>query len=119
VLQDLDKEDPFHHATVELLAPLAVSPSGAPGSFPYALDRQAREADARGAGFTDVRYSESRWSFSLTSEEIGKLYEGFANVQRLEAAARSRILDQLVQITDERFGGVVERNVTSCSYRLF
>lgn len=118
VFHDPDRYDAFHHATNALLAPLAVSPSGAPNSLPFALDRHAREADARCAGFTTISYSESRWSFALETEQIGKLYEGFSQIQRLDGASRAKVLDELKRIADEQFGGVVERHVVSCLYRL-
>ena len=118
VFQDLDRADPFHDATAQLLAPLAVSPSGAPDGIPFALDRDARRADALRAGFEHVTYSESRWSFLLDTEQTGKLYEGFSHIQRLDAAARTLLIEKLKRIADEEFGGRVERNVTSCLYRL-
>lgn len=118
VLQDLDKPDPFHEATEALLSPLAASPSGRPNAIPFALDRAAREADARRGGFDEVTYSESRWSFQLRTEQVGQLYEGFSPIQRLDADARKTLLDALMRIAETQFGGVVERNVTSCMYRL-
>ena len=118
VLQDLDKPDPFHDATEALLSSLAVSPSGRPNAIPFALDRVAREADAKSAGFQQVTYSESRWSFRLRTEQVGQLYEGFSQIQRLDEDARKAILGELMQIAETRFGGVVERNVTSCLYQL-
>jgi SAM-dependent methyltransferase len=117
VLQDLDKADLFHAATQQVLSGLAISPSGAPNSLPFALDRVAREADLRGAGF-EVEYTESKWTLVLDTERVGKLYEGFSPIQRLEARARAEILAELVAIADEQFGGRVERNITSCLYLL-
>jgi SAM-dependent methyltransferase len=116
VLQDLDKKDPFHDATEQLMASLPVF--GAPNSIPFPLDRAAREVEARRAGFERVSYSESRWSFVLDTWQVGKLYESFSHIQRLEEAARSSLIDQLKKIADDEFGGRVERNVTSCLYRL-
>jgi SAM-dependent methyltransferase len=118
VFQDLDKEDPFHDATRQILAPLSVSPSGAPDSIPFALDRTAREADAQQAGFSSVTYSESRWSLVLDTEQVAKLYEGFSHIQRLDNAARSTVIDGIRKIAADEFGGRVERNMTSCLYRL-
>lgn len=117
VFQDLDKPDAFHDATADLLSPLAAPPSGAPDTIPFALDRRAREADAEQSGFGTAAYSESRWSFQLTSEQVGKLYEGFSPIQRLEPEARTRLLDALMTIAESQFGGTVERNVTTCLYR--
>ena len=118
LLQDLDKEDAFHEATESLLAPLATSPAGAPNALPFALDRNARETEALSSGFTGVEYSESRWTLTLDTQQIGKLYEGFSPVQRLDPDHRSELLQQLMTIADQKFNGTVERNVTSCLYLL-
>lgn len=118
VLQDLDKDDPFHDATKDLLASLADSPSGAPDSTPFALDRGAREADARAAGFEQISYKESRWSYVITTEQVGKLYEGFSSIQRLDDDSRQNLLQKLMMIADEQFDGRVVRNMTSCLYQL-
>lgn len=118
VLRDLHKRDSFHDATEQLLSSLAVSPSGAPNTIPFALDRQSREAEAKIGGFRDVSYAESRWSYQLTTPEVGKLYEGFSHIQRLDSDSRERILEELMRIAEEQFDGVVERNVTSCLYLL-
>ena len=118
VLQDLHKDDPFHDATTSLLSKLAVSPSGAPDTIPYALDRKAREADARAAGFESVDYFESRWTLVIGTEHVGKLYEGFSHIQRLDPASRANLLAELMHIADSQFNGRVERNITSCLYLL-
>ncbi|MDH3645020.1 MAG: class I SAM-dependent methyltransferase [Gammaproteobacteria bacterium] len=116
VFQDLDKRDRFHEATRSILSGLAASPSGAPDQLPFALDRAAREADLRNAGFTEVAYHESRWTLHLDSSQLRLLYEGFSSVARLPEAERGRLLDALVDIAERRFGGQVERNMTSCLY---
>lgn len=118
VLQDLDREDRFHEATDHLLSELAVSPSGAPNTIPFALDRQARQADMRAAGFNNVEYSESKWTVVLDTDQVGKLYEGFSSIQRLDAQSRSKVLNDLMEIADTQFDGRVERNVTTCLYVL-
>ncbi len=116
VLQVLGKDDPFHDATTSLLAPLSASPSGAPDSLPFGLDQDARAHDARQAGFSEVDYEETRWSYSLSTTQVGKLYEGFSQVQRMPERGRNELLEQLMQIADSDFGGKVERNVTSVMY---
>ena len=47
VFTDLDREDPFHDATLPLFGDQAISPSGAPDAIPFALDRAAREVGVR------------------------------------------------------------------------
>ena len=116
VLQDLDKPDAFHDATASLLAPLATSPSGAPKSLPYALDRTARQADAKAAGFNRIEYHESRWTHRITAQQVGELYEGFSHIQRLDPVARTSLLSRLVEVAESQFNGLVERNVTTSLY---
>ena len=116
VLSDMHKEDLFHEATVGLFSPLAVGPSDQPGTVPFALDRAAREAEANAAGFKATEYLESRWSHVLNTDEVGKLYESFSHIQRLDGDTRARLLDELAAIADTQFNGEVVRNVTSCLY---
>ena len=116
VLRDLDKEDLFHDATQSLLAPLAVAASEKSDKLPFALDREARQAEAKGAGFAKIEYLESRWSLELKTDEVGKLYESFSHIQRLDAAPRAKLLDALMTIADTQFNGKVVRNITSCLY---
>jgi len=117
VLQDLDKEDRFHDATAHLLHALAVGPTGAPDSIPFALDRRAREADfERSGAFEAVRYYETRWTHTLDARGTGHLYEGFSAIQRLDTARRQALLRALIDIAERQFGGTVERNVTSVLY---
>ena len=116
VLGDVDKEDLFHDATQRLLAPLAVGPSENRDTVPFALDRASREAEATAAGFKKTEYRESRWSLVLPTDQVGKLYESFSHIQRLDADARSKLLDELMTIADTQFNGKVVRNITSCLY---
>jgi SAM-dependent methyltransferase len=117
IFGDLDRPDPFHDATRELLADTAISPSGAPDAIPFGLDRAAREAEfARSGEFAEVVYAESKWTLTLDTARVGKLYEGFSHIQRMPALARERLLVQLMEIADAEFGGRVERNVISPIY---
>lgn len=118
VLTVLGEPDAFHDATQALLAPLSESPSGAPDRVPFALDRSARENDARSAGFERVDYFESTWTVALNTERVGKLYESFSHIQRLAPDARAKVLTQLMEVAEREFAGRVERNVTSCLYLL-
>jgi SAM-dependent methyltransferase len=116
VFQILDKQDAFHEATHELLAQLATSPSGVAGAMPFALDRVQRESALGAAGFMEIEYIESRWALTLSTRQVGTLYEGFSSIQRLPGNERRRILDELMNISDARFDGRVERNMTTCLY---
>jgi len=116
VLSDADKEDLFHNATQSVLSPLAMNPLEKPDSVPFALDREARQAGAKAAGFQNTEYFESRWSVVMSTDEIGKLYESFSHIQRLDADSRAKVLNELRDIADRQFGGKVVRNITTSLY---
>jgi SAM-dependent methyltransferase len=117
VFQVLGAADPFHDATFALLADLATTPSGAPNSVPFALDTQARKAGFADTGlFEEVEQFEMRWTLQLTAAEVGKLYEGFPQIQRLPDDRREQLIKQLVGIAETQFGGHVERGMTSVLY---
>jgi SAM-dependent methyltransferase len=113
----LHKVDPFHEATKHLLAHLAASPSGAPDAIPFALDRQAREAEFLQDGrFGLTAYLEIQWTLQLNARQVGLLYEGFSSIARLSEPERNKLLQQLMQIADTTFNGLVERYMTSPLY---
>lgn len=117
VFADPNREDPFHDATMSILSDLAVSPSGAPDTIPFALDRSAREADfARTGRFGSVEYAQTRWTYVLDAAQVRALYESFSHIQRLPPAQRESVLDQLTDVAQTQFGGRVERNMTSPIY---
>jgi SAM-dependent methyltransferase len=117
VFGDADREDPFHVATLSLLADQAISPSGAPDAVPFALDRAAREAEfARCGAFEPIVYFETRWTLVLDTARVGRLYEGFSHIQRLPQSQRESLLQRLMEIAQTQFGGAVERNVVSPIY---
>ena len=117
VFQQLGEEDEFHEATRSLLSPLASSPSGAPDTVPYALDREQRTAELRSAGFDQISYEQAQWSYSISTAQVGELYAGFSSIQRLPESERDRLLEKLMAIADSRFSGKVTRNMTTCLYQ--
>ena len=117
VFTDLDREDPFHDATLPLFGDQAISPSGAPDAIPFALDRTAREAEfARNGAYGPVTYFETRWTLVLDTARVGRLYEGFSHIQRLPRPERDALLQRLMEVAQTQFGGRVERNMTSPIY---
>lgn len=117
VFSDPERDDPFHHATKSFLAPLAVSPFDEPDTVPYALDRDARETElSRSGKFESVVHAVTRWTLVLDPSQVGRLYGGFSNIQRLPADRRAEILRQLEEVARVEFGGRVERNMTSPLY---
>ena len=117
VFQNLHKSDAFHEETRPLLAHLATSPSGPPDTVPFALNRQAREAEFLRTGKFEVSaYLEVQWTLQLNTVQVGLLYEGFSLIARLPELERNEILHQLMNIADTKFDGIVERNMTSSLY---
>jgi SAM-dependent methyltransferase len=116
VFQVLDRHDAFHGATYSLLAQLASSPSGESQDIPFALNRMQRETALADAGFQAIQYTESHWTLTLDTAQVGTLYESFSSIQRLPEDERRSLLDALMRISDERFDGRVERHMTTCLY---
>jgi hypothetical protein len=117
VFQDPGKDDAFHHATRDVLEDLVPSPSGAPDTVPFALDRRARETELTSSGAFELRaYLEVRWTLSLDTAAMRDLYSGFASIARLPEEPRARLLDRLAHIADAEFAGQVIRNMTSPLY---
>jgi SAM-dependent methyltransferase len=117
VFQNLHQPDPFHEATKSFLAHLAASPSGAPDTIPFALDRRAREAEFLQTGKFEVRaYLEVQWTLQLNTAQVGLLYEGFSSIARLSEVMRNEILNRLMDVADTKFDGIVKRNMTSPLY---
>ena len=115
--QDLTKADPFHEATQLLLADLSASPSNLPNEIPFALDRQAREAEfLSGESFELAVYLEIHWTLTLDSQQVRQLYESFSQIARLSLGERTEILDALVKVAESEFKGIVKRNMTTPLY---
>jgi SAM-dependent methyltransferase len=106
--------DPFHDATVGILAGPA-SPSAGKGGTPFALDAAARIAaiDATGA-FERVLYQTSHWPLYLTADQSVALYATYSNVVAMPDF--SRALAELHRVAETQFGGRVTRNMTTILY---
>lgn len=117
VFQNPNLADPFHNATTELLSQLPDSPSGAPDTLPFALDRNARERELTAHGqFSLISYQQQHWPLILTCQEVRSLYGGFSGLSRLSTPARTTLLDELERIASEDFDNAVTRNMTSVIY---
>ena len=115
--QDLSKADPFHEATARLFRGISTSPSHRPNEIPFALDRQAREAEfLRGARFALAVYLELHWTLTLDTQQMRLLYESFSQIARLPSEERTALLDALVQVAEAEFKGIVNRNLTTPLY---
>lgn len=118
VFGDPREPDPFHEATVRLLAGQATSPSHPTASpLPFALDFDARRADFRKAGADEeFALEEIRWTLVLTPDRVRSLYATYSSVSRLADAERGRLLDALAATAEHEFGGRVERRMVTPVY---
>lgn len=117
VFGDPDRADPFHDATQTILQPLSNSPSDPKDKLPHALDRMARlqEFD-RTEQFESAVCEFYPWTLTLDVAGVGALYGTFSGINRLPGEKRQRVLEQLMAVAEEKFGGRVERNMVTVVY---
>ena len=117
VFGDPERADAFHDATQRILQPLAVSPSDTRQYTPFALDIAARLGDFADTGqFEPPVYQFYPWTLVLNTAQVGALYGTFSGINRLSTEERQRILEQLMAVAEQQFGGTVERNMVSAIY---
>lgn len=117
VFGDPANMDAFQHRTQALFNQLSLSPSHVAGfNRPFALDKDMRITELQSAGFRDVFYEEIKWSPILTTRQVVDLTATFSPVSRLPEEERKRFLNQIEEIANEEFGGVVQRNFVTAIY---
>lgn len=117
VFGDPTRPDPFHAALDALLqriepdlADRAESGASHVPLLPYALDTDARIAEIDASRrFGPVVYERIEWTGRHPVAELRALFASFSPWLALPVERRTRALDALVRLADERFGGVVER----------
>ena len=116
LFRDDTRRDEFHEATQRVFD--AIPGQRAASDRPLgALDRLARVEEFLETGrFVSVSIDVRRWKIELDPTGVRSLYAGFSTIQRLPSEQRSKVLDQLVDIAEREFGGVVERGMTTPSY---
>jgi hypothetical protein len=110
--------DPFHDATVSFLERLGRNPSaGASGIWPFALEQDARLSDLGAEHLYDrIEVDLTRTTIVLSPEEVRGLYATFSTITMLSRDMRTRVLDELVRIATDEFGGRVERHLVTVLY---
>jgi len=109
--------DRFQEATDHLFVDTPDSPShGQPGRPPFSLDQDARLNDLATAGFDDARVDVWTWTAVYDTARVVALYETFSPIQALAPARREAFMRALARIADERFGGRLERPITTALY---
>jgi SAM-dependent methyltransferase len=117
VFGDPERDDPYHEATQRVLEPLSRSPSDPHDAIPFALDATARISEIVDTGaFDEPSYTAHRWELWLSTQQVGALYATFSSIARLPADQRHLILDQLMEIAEQDFGGRVARNMVTPVY---
>ena len=81
--------------------------------LPFGLDSAARGADFAAAGLVADPAEVIRWTLRLDAHAMRRLYATYSNVIALPPEARKRLLDGLVEVAEQQFGGAVERNMAT------
>ena len=118
VFGDPLQPDEFHTATHSLLAHLDRSPSNSSdGQPPFALDIDRRIARLRSLGtFDNITSDIMRWTTTLDTDKVMKLYATFPSINRLQFPERQRLLGELGRIADSDFGGLVALSMVTPLY---
>ncbi|MCU1426486.1 MAG: hypothetical protein JWL83_486 [Actinomycetia bacterium] len=115
VFGDPGRADPFHDATKDLVGD--GSNADEPGRPQFELDVAARQFDlVQRAGLVDVEAELLPWTVRMSSMELRALYASMIAVRRRPQPEQQRVLDTLVSIADDEFGGVVERPFVTSLY---
>jgi SAM-dependent methyltransferase len=117
VFGDEDGRTPFMQATHHLFEPLAQSPSsGLDGRPSFALDAEQRLVDLEAAGFADAERELVDWRLTLDTARLRRLYATYSPIASLDEAQRTALLDEVVRIASEQFGGTVEHPARTVLY---
>jgi SAM-dependent methyltransferase len=107
VFSDPYREDPLLAAAgaqlgVELRNPL--------GASAYEVDREARCADLeQGAGLVDVTAELIAWNLAVDAERARTLFATMIMIRQLPDEQRTRVLDTVADLVNDRFGGSADR----------
>ena len=116
VFGDPDRTDPFREATKDLLAE-TVGPPGGRDRPQFELDVSERKSDlSSGAGLAGAGAELIRWTARLDPPQVRALYGSMIAIRRRPEAERGRLLDGLVAVARDEFGGVVERPFVTALY---
>jgi len=111
IFGDPERHDAFHEATQRVLS----GNSPVPPPFALEVGDRVRDIEAVGA-FGPVAFERVRWSRTFSSQEIRSLYGSFSSLAKLPEEPRERLLDELVRVAEDEFGGRVERPLVSAVY---
>ncbi len=118
VFGDPGRPDPFHEATMGVLAGVKTGTDRNPvWKHPYGLDVAARLAEIEAAGaFQDAAFTRFDWTLVLSAAEVRALYATYSQFAALTETERNRRLDGIEAIAAQGFGGRVERHMVTALY---
>jgi len=114
---DERRHDAFHEATVGLLGE-SRSPSAGPANGPsFGEDHPRRAAELRTAGhFENIAFDAQSWTLTLDAQGVRALYATYSEINARPPDERERVLDELVEIAERKFGGRVARNMITAMH---
>ena len=98
-----------------LLHDLALPPSATLHRH-YSLDEQVHCKSLADAGFRSIEYRLYRSERELTTDAILALYKSYSFVRVLPAERRTRLLEDLAELIERRFGGLAPNLVLTPLY---
>jgi SAM-dependent methyltransferase len=117
VYSDPSRPDEFFAATQSLLSGVHTVNNTVPGRLTFALDIEARLESLSSIGrFENSGCDPIRWTLAMTTAQTVDLYRTFPTILRLPRGERDRLLADLARISDDQFGGQVERPMLTPLY---
>ena len=107
VFSDPYREDPLVAAAS---AVLGFEPGNQRGGTGFQLDTDARCEDLRrGAGLVDVSAELIPWDLPMAADQVRALFNSMMTIRQLPDDERTRVLDTVTGLVNERFGGIATR----------
>ncbi len=113
VFGDPTRPDPFYDRTADMLGE-GVGPAR-PAQFELDSDERRLDLEQK-AGLLDAEGELIRWRARLNATEVRALYASMIRILRRPQAEQERLLDSLVAIANDEFGGIVERPFVTALY---
>jgi SAM-dependent methyltransferase len=114
VFSDPFREDPLVAAAG---AVLGFEPGNQRGGTGFQLDTDARCDDLRhGAGLVDVTSELIPWDLPMAVDHVRALFNSMMTIRQLPDDERTRVLDMVTGLVNERFGGIATRPHLSAIY---
>lgn len=112
VFSDPYREDPL---LAEAGAALGFEPGNQRGGTAFQLDTAARCEDLRqGAGLVDVAAELIPWDLPMSTVEVRALFSSMIAIRQLPDDERTRALETVASLVNDRFGGVaIRRHLTA------